>query len=347
MTVVETSAPGKLVLVGEYAVLDGGTALSAAVDTRANVRLCPAPSDLCELQINNSGDSFVFSLLPAGIPEWRDKPGHFGSLLEIALQQIIGQSSSVPPPFVATLCTQDFYASNKSGAEVKKGLGSSAALAVALTSALQSYLGQTPDFGVCNSVHRRFQSGKGSGIDVLTSWYGGVVTKQSDNGTASVGQLDWLTGLHVLPVWTGRSASTPAMLDRLGNYREQAPDDYAQQMDKLGTTSAQALACWKAGNPAAFLVQIEAYASLLKELDTAARIGIWSDAHLQLETVAGKSNTIYKPSGAGGGDYGLMYSTDKEGMRELQQQISDAGFESTGLGWTERGMEVGTPAGVS
>jgi phosphomevalonate kinase len=346
VTVIEASAPGKLVLVGEYAVLDGGAALSAAVDTRAKVHLGPAPSDLCELQIDNSGDSFAFSLSKTGIPEWRDEPGHLGLLLEIALEQTVDKSSP-PAPFKVSLCTRDFYTSDKPGAEIKKGTGSSAALAVALTSVLQSYLGQTPDFGVCDAVHRRFQGGKGSGIDVLTSWYGGVVSKQSGNGAAIVDQLDWLTGLHVSPVWTGQSASTPAMLDRLAGYRKQSPDDCARLMGRLGKISAQALACWKAGDAPGFMRQIETYAWLLKELDAAAHIGVWSAAHLQLEAAAQSAGTVYKPSGAGGGDYGLLYSADKERLQHLQQELKAEGFESTGLEWTRRGMEVGTPAAVS
>ena len=36
------SAPGKLILVGEYAVLAGAPAISAAVNIRATARLQPA-----------------------------------------------------------------------------------------------------------------------------------------------------------------------------------------------------------------------------------------------------------------------------------------------------------------
>ena len=39
MDVIETSAPGKLVLLGEYSVLFGAPAIVAAVDRRAIVRL--------------------------------------------------------------------------------------------------------------------------------------------------------------------------------------------------------------------------------------------------------------------------------------------------------------------
>lgn len=345
VTEVEASAPGKLVLVGEYAVLYGGTALSAAVDTRAYARIESTDSGTCELRINNSGDKYSFSLSD-GVPQWREEPGHLGLLLEIALEQI-ANASSFSAPLIVTLCTRDFYTTDEPGAKVKMGTGSSAALAVALTSALQSYLGQTPDLGACESVHRKFQGGKGSGIDVLTSWYGGVVSRQSENGITSDLQIDWLEGLHVTPVWTGHSASTPDMLDRLTYFREQSPESCEQLIAQLRETSAQALSYWVSGSSEDFLKQIEAYAQLLKELDAAAQIGIWSDVHLQLEAAAQTESAVYKPSGAGGGDYGLLYSTDEMHLRNMQHDLKEAGFISAGPDWTRRGMEVGTPAAVS
>ena len=43
MNAVTATAPGKVVICGEYAVLDGATAIAAAVDRRAVVRAIDAP----------------------------------------------------------------------------------------------------------------------------------------------------------------------------------------------------------------------------------------------------------------------------------------------------------------
>ena len=42
---VAASAPGKVVLAGEYAVLDGAPAICAALDRRARVQIAPSGTD--------------------------------------------------------------------------------------------------------------------------------------------------------------------------------------------------------------------------------------------------------------------------------------------------------------
>ena len=44
MTGWRASAPGKVMLAGEYAVLDGGVAIMVAVDRRAQARRAAAPA---------------------------------------------------------------------------------------------------------------------------------------------------------------------------------------------------------------------------------------------------------------------------------------------------------------
>ena len=62
------TAPGKLVVAGEYAVLDGALAISAAVNKRAKATVKAASSG--ELLIANTGVRFPFALRTDGQPVW-------------------------------------------------------------------------------------------------------------------------------------------------------------------------------------------------------------------------------------------------------------------------------------
>lgn len=135
------AAPGKVLLLGEYAVLDGAPALVAAVDS--GVRCDWEPGDV--LRIEAPDHRFVLPALEAAGARpgrWRFTPWR-------------------PPP------TQS-----------KPGLGSSAAATVvAVRAGLESSgAAHGPDevFRIARAVHARVQ-GSGSGVDVAASSWGGVL----------------------------------------------------------------------------------------------------------------------------------------------------------------------------
>ena len=52
---VAASAPGKLILIGEYAVLFGAPAAVMAVNRRASVRIEPSQDDRCRVESPGMG----------------------------------------------------------------------------------------------------------------------------------------------------------------------------------------------------------------------------------------------------------------------------------------------------
>jgi len=343
VTSVEASAPGKLVLTGEYAVLEGAAAMSAAVNKRAVVVIRPRSVDYSELHIANSGERFRFTLSSRGVPDWLESPGNMGALLESVLRQI---NSHVDPadrdlPISVSLDTRDFYTADAQGKSVKAGIGSSAALAVALTAGLMKYWSCEPDFGVSARAHRDFQQGKGSGIDVVTSWHGGVVAQHAKaHDEQRITQLGWLPGLHILPVWTGVPASTPARLEKLAGFAAHSAAIYRELIARMSESSAAALACWQARDVVGFIQQIEVYAELLSELDAATRIGIWSDAHRQLQSLVADCGATYKPSGAGGGDYGLAFAAEAGQLTSLRAVLAERGVSAQAPDWATQGLQL-------
>jgi phosphomevalonate kinase len=143
---IKISAPGKLVLFGEYAVLFGAPAAVAAIDRRAVVTLRPFAGNGWELAAPGLvAQRARLEVEPDNTVRWHDeKLGRDAFGLIDTLLRGIGESGSIDlvklPPLAATLDTRAFFES-AGGWESKLGLGSSAALTVALISALAGWGG--------------------------------------------------------------------------------------------------------------------------------------------------------------------------------------------------------------
>ena len=186
---ISASAPGKLVLIGEYAVLEGAPAIVMAADRRAEALIETNMLDHNAVETSNAdGKKGFFVIGSDGQLDWQDtqhglisKLRLFSDILEYMLLRL-GFDQEKIPSFTAHLMTTDFFRQNGM-AEKKLGLGSSAALTVAFASAFASYIGEgfrLEDKGrwlkELLAAHRLFQKGVGSGLDVAASLYGGVIS---------------------------------------------------------------------------------------------------------------------------------------------------------------------------
>ncbi len=169
------SAPGNLLLAGEYAILEpGGLGVGAAVDVRLIGTLQEASSTQIE------------SIWPGVHLTWSPQ-SHAGEFVG-TLYEALGLHDPGVPPFHLTLDSSAFFTQDGR----KLGLGSSAALAVVLTAVayllkeswndsavpaprlFQSELFKTKLTQQAILAHRTAQGGKGSGYDVAASCWGGL-----------------------------------------------------------------------------------------------------------------------------------------------------------------------------
>ena len=268
---VKVSAPGKLVLFGEYAVLFGAPAAVAAVNRRAVVTLRPFAGNGWEFAAPGLvAQRARLEVEPDNTVRWHDEKlgrGAFG--LVDKLLRGIGESGSIDignlPPLVATLDTRAFFESS-GGWESKLGLGSSAALTVAFVSALVAWAGDSSAakmerrLQVLVALHRGVQGGAGSGIDVAASLLGGLIRYQL-GGNGSVAEATPLVlpeNLQMVFVWTGRSASTGDFLGRLEARREEEAEEIDSVLDELGAVSSNGVAALGDGDAGEFLDAVDA-----------------------------------------------------------------------------------------
>ena len=345
--IVTTSAPGKLLLTGEYAVLENAPAVSAATDLRATVEIYSVGTKNSELHVVNTGHRYGFDADLVGASRWINDPGEFGAIIDAALD-VLNEDGLQPeqsPAMGISICTRDFYqqAANLNETPQKKGIGSSAAVATALTAALQVSAGKDPDLGTALKVHHRFQGYQGSGVDVATSWFGGLITMlpgQPSTSIPRVQELSWPEGLYVMPVWTGQSASTTAKLSLLNAYKAASPDAWKKVFEPVCATAKVAAEAWENGTGSEILKSIRRFSESLRQLDMAASLGIWSEPHQRLGSFTNQSDVVYKPSGAGGGDFGIAFAMDEPQLLHFATQAEAAGFETNAVAWGREGLYI-------
>ena len=134
MMQVIASAPGKLVLLGEYAVLEGAPALVMAINRRARVRMTAQSDGTCEvsapdLNVHNQPLRFA----AGGTPDWGEDADAAKQLrLVDHILRGLSRASLTPPPARGCKLAPDpaayFYADALSRPHL--GLGSCAPLIV-------------------------------------------------------------------------------------------------------------------------------------------------------------------------------------------------------------------------
>ncbi|WP_437494331.1 hypothetical protein WME75_22250 [Sorangium sp. So ce1014] len=278
-------APGKLVLSGAYAVLEGAPALVAAVD-RYVVADPARRVDLVTEEVQAAIDA---GALDRAV--WFDAS---------ALRSSAPASPGAPP----------------SGASRKLGLGSSAAILVATLAAraaASAPAAASPGrpmpawdvralFLAALAAHRRAQGG-GSGVDVAASVHGGVLCcRLGPDGELAVTPHALPGGLAIEVFASDASARTSAMLERVRALAAREPAAHRALLDAAaGGARAAVLAADARALVAALARQVDA----LAELGDRAGAPIVTPALARLRPAAAAEGAALAPSGAGGGDVSL------------------------------------------
>lgn len=349
---ITADAPGKLVVIGEYAVLAGAPGIAVAVDVRAEARIGPPAGPGSCLVIPELAARHPFRWLPGGALRWEGAaPGPYGRPLEAVLEILHARGYPAPgqvlPPGDLVLTTAAFHYTDRQGARHKLGLGSSAAVVVALLGALLRLTGpgnlaSGELLAMAWAAHRHLQGGAGSGIDIATAIAGGVTAVEypAAGSVPVVVPLAWPRDLHCLAISTGVGASTPALLAQLAAFRAAEPAVAASHLNRLGAASTLALAAWRSGDVPGILNAVALFATGLRQLDAAAGIGIYSPEHAALATIAAAHGLHYKPSGAGGGDYGLALADTAAPLEALRVAVEAAGYRCLGHRLAVPGLRV-------
>ncbi|TNF24237.1 MAG: hypothetical protein EP329_25335 [Deltaproteobacteria bacterium] len=314
---IRASAPGKLMVAGEYTVSGpGGVALAVAVDRRLTVEVRPGGTSW---KVSSEALGLV-DVAPVAVP-----------IVAHALERVDGLPSGGQIHILGDLGV----------GPTKPGFGSSAALAAASLTALQRLAGQvTPNVKDAIALHRAIQGGRGSGYDVATVMTGGVTLFDNQSGRLLCREVAWPEGLHAAVFFTGVGASTVALLDRVACWKAEDPEDMRAYLAPLGEETRELVDAWMAGDVARILT---AAAQVQEELDTfdrAGEIGIYAGGQMQLLAAVEDAGAIGRTAGAGGGDCLWAFSDRAEVIERATEAAAALGFERVDVSFPASGLAV-------
>jgi phosphomevalonate kinase len=334
--VISTTAPGKAVLSGEYVVLQDAPAIATAVDRRVRVTVAESSDEYhCISAPGYLEGSWHFRQGAGGEIAWRDRlPGPSAFAL---VEEICKSFDTAQWPSVALVIDTQEFCDVATGEKI--GLGSSAAVSVALSAALQKFRSAGSDAGkIAMEAHARFQGGRGSGVDVATSLHGGVILYYRAGSRAR--QLGWPVGLHYRFLWSGRAAVTAEKLAKLSHRLGRGAK--SDSMNLLSEHAENVSAAWSLGNSRPILESFPAYIDALRQFSVDHDLGIFDAGHEELAQLASDDDIVYKPCGAGGGDIGIVLAASEqainefcEGARQQDFRTLDIALESDGILFAE------------
>ena len=322
ITALKASAPGKVILSGEYAVLDGAPAICMAVDRRARVTLSEVSGDTFRVTAPGFSDTAACFQISDGDIQWDDAGEALGVVDSVwraaGMERLAAQAIELDTVV---------FTDSSSGSKV--GIGSSAALVVALCAALKNSADVAAIQSMALRAHTDLQGGVGSGADIACSLYGGLIEYRKEG--SSVARLAWPQNLSWRLIWTGTSASTKDKLDHLD-----AGISKPSRVRLAGASETMA-EIWRGGDAVEITDSYKDYCERLHEFSVDHDLGIFDAGHDALWQAAKAMDLIYKPCGAGGGDIGIVIGTDEVAVEQFArnlasgQSILDVRLSETGV----------------
>jgi len=309
-------------------VLDGAPAIVFAVDRYVEAAIDSNPDGQCRLTMRSSG-----------VVERRFAPGEASGA---PLVDLVAAAMAPQLPWVATIDSHALF----DGA-AKLGLGSSAAVLCAWAGAFAAFArsqgveAPQPRVTELIELHRQFQGGKGSGLDVAASCTGGAISFRLDGaGLPQIGSVRLPNSVGFAGIFAGRSAFTPGLVAHYRGWRLDRPREAAALMRRLTTVAEAGCEALRVGDAAAWIDAFAAYGRGLQELGEAIGAEIVTAEHREIGAEASRHGVAYKVSGAGGGDLGLACATDTESLAAFRKSVEDRGFRVINVSLAEHGLVV-------
>jgi phosphomevalonate kinase len=329
-------APGKLLLVGEYAVLEGAPALVTAVDRFVHVRVRRGRGDAGRITCTPLGVSGEWFRVAGGRLQCRKavagRLGVTAKLLPRIVEALGRPAESLDQLAIDIDSGELFEQAGSDSDRFKLGLGSSAAVAAASIAALEQLF--SPDPGRREApagrlqrwlpVYRDILGGRASGADLAASLAGGLVEfRDPRDSPPTIAPRGWPEGLSWLPVWVGKPASTIDLVSAFDRWRTEGSASAARAVDEL--SSLASAACAALDRADGLLEALSDYGAALDALGREAGIEIVSAPHRALRRAAERIGVVYKSCGAGGGDIGVAWSDDPERLRAFEPEVARIG----------------------
>ena len=342
---IVTSAPGKLYIAGEYAVIEPGhPAILIAVDQFIRVTL---EEDFEEGSISSYGNIPILWTRNNDrlVLDQRDNR-LFYIIAAINIVETYARELGKKLGFYHLKVDSELETNNGK----KYGLGSSAAVTVATVEALCIFYKITVSdeqlFKLAALAHLKINN-NGSCGDVAASVYGGWIVfttfdkswilDHDEKTTVTELLLKEWEGLSIKSItppenlkliigWTGSPASTTRLVDNVNDKRIANHTSYKEFLKNSKKCVEKMILAFKENNINEIQNQIVINRELLVNMGNDLGIVIETPLLRDLCNIALKFNGYGKSSGAGGGDCGIVIFKDNDHLEELINEWENCGI---------------------
>lgn len=289
---MRVAAPGKLLLSGAYAVLEGAPSIVMAIDRYA----------VADSSRRGSPSAEVAAAMPAADAPLVDASDLFRGDKKLGL----GSSAAVVVAALGAVAAA--RGGDLEDADVRRGL-----------------------FEAARSAHAKAQGG-GSGVDIAASVYGGILRYQIDSSTESrVSRFELPKGLYIDTYWSGECVRTSDMLARVHALKSQERSTFDARMADLSAASRDACSAMEEGDARRFVEAAVTNECALSALGRDADAPIVPPYARELVRAAREEGAAFCPSGAGGGDIFVRFALEPASAR-FAEAVRDARLDLLLLG---------------
>ena len=376
---IHVSAPGKLMIAGEWAILEQGNAcVVGAVNKRMQAQIEKLESvgsdrkivlnseDMAIVNREGTFDGKKLTFNPELSDDEARKLKFVKEAIEVSMRYVFEstghtESFSLKTTGKGTQITVD-------GVAKKVGFGSSASSTVATIGAVLELHGihieknRDVIYKLAALAHYRAQGKLGSSFDIAASTYGGLfsyiapdlakVTEEVQAGASirKMAEMRWpLLHVQALEVpedfklgigWTKSSASTPEMIKQMNEWKAVNPGVYNGSMEMISETVDKILQVLRMKDREQIVLLLRKNRRLLQELTRASGVPIETEDLKQLADIADQTGAAGKLSGAGGGDVGLAICFDENILDSVKEAWKQAGIVPIDAKFDSQGVKV-------
>ena len=210
----------------------------------------------------------------------------------------------------------------------KLGLGSSAAVAVGRAALAEGTADRHRLLARARAEHEAMGQTGGSGVDLAASVFGGLLLYRRGEPPEA---LPIPEGLSLVVGWTGVEARTPGFTAAVRAAFAVRPDDRSRFLDRSRRAVERFREGLVRGNELSIREGLAGGLVAMRFLATATGLALFTPEVESLIEGAASCGVVAKPSGAGGGDCGIVVTLDGPGAVGLTEAWRGRGIEPLDL----------------
>lgn len=370
---MKITAPGKLMLSGEWSVLELGVpCIVMAIDKKVSAEINPSKELVFKapgMGLEEIKGSFEGSLVLNATDEEKQKLLFVSKAVEGTLKYLKDSGKELKNFSLETL-SGDTVVELAEGKTAKVGFGSSAAVVAATVAAVMAFHGEDISsletkqkiYKLGCIAHYLAQGKVGSSFDVAASTFGKALVYQKPDTNWLVEQLasnmpinqlvesEW-PYLKTEPIelpenfnlsvgFVGYSASTKELVLKLKDYKTEKKEEYQKIVEDIKATTEKMIDALKSSNQDEVLKLVRQNRVLLKDFSEKSNNNLETKELALLADLADKVNAAGKFSGAGGGDCGIAISFDSETKQKVEDAWKENNIYPIDAGVSDQGVDV-------